>query len=98
MTAALHLPSYGHTSRDDLVLEVARLGLALDDASHHQGAADAARTQARFHHAMAMLLAVAEAEQTDPQARERIEALWEKHERLVEEYKAELAKLEGRDT
>ncbi|MBB3142217.1 hypothetical protein [Halomonas organivorans] len=95
MTAALMLPSYGNSSRTDLILEVASLGLAVENALHELGPAGEARARAQFHHAMASLLALVEAEQEDDEARERVVENWSHHAQLVEEYKAELAQLEG---
>ncbi|RTR01966.1 hypothetical protein [Halomonas nitroreducens] len=95
MTAALTLLSYGESSRTDLILEVSRLGLAVEEALHDQGPVEEARLRARFHHAMATLLALVKAEEEDDEARERIVEQWSHHAQLVEEYKAELAKLEG---
>ncbi|WP_136247957.1 hypothetical protein [Halomonas borealis] len=95
MTTALIRPSYADYARTDLVLEVARLGLAVEGAAHHAGPVEEAATRARFHHAMAMLLALVEAEQEDVTDRDRVVAQWVRHEQLVEDYLAELAKLEG---
>ncbi len=98
MTASLTLPRYGEYSRTDLILEVARLGLAVEDASHHQGPADEARTRAEFHHAMVALLALVEVEhmgEDQPVTQARLSARRQLHEELVARYQAELAQIEG---